>query len=194
MKDCYLSKYSKNSVCTTVSSSIVISLRLGYPAAGGISLGSREISQYSPLYYSYCMALQKLGKIPPTMIGRGEMDDDNPWTMTMVSPTPSRSRGVGRCTRKDSARRAQSLLERMRRRRRQQLRSQIARPQTGLQVVKCHHQHCGALERSGLRQSRPLAPQRDGEAVQHGRFRLHPQRPHVLCRYLRLLEQQQEAF
>ncbi len=125
---------------------------------------------------------------------RRDMEDDNPWTMTMVSPTPSRSRGVGRCTRKDSVRKAYSLLERMRRRRRQQLRSQIARPQTKLQVVECHHQHCGALARSRLRRSRPLAPRKDGEAVQHGRFRLHLQRPHVLCRYLRLREQQQEAF
>jgi hypothetical protein len=33
-----------------------------YPATHGISLSSREILRYSPLYYSYCIALHKLGK------------------------------------------------------------------------------------------------------------------------------------
>jgi hypothetical protein len=33
-----------------------------------LSLGSREILQYSPHYYSYCRALQKLGKTQPTTI------------------------------------------------------------------------------------------------------------------------------
>ncbi len=36
----------------------------------------------------------------------------------------------------------------------------------------------------------PLAPRGDREAIQHGRFLLHPQCPHVLCRYLRLRKQQ----
>jgi hypothetical protein len=47
---------------TTVSSSIGISLRLGYTTTRGIYLSSREISRYSPLHYSYCKALHKLGK------------------------------------------------------------------------------------------------------------------------------------
>ncbi len=90
-------------LCSTVSSSIGISLRLGYysfqfnwyfptlgiyPATRGISLSSREISRYSPLYYSYCIALHKLGKNLPTMITEEEERRISAATTISTSPLP----------------------------------------------------------------------------------------------------------